>query len=193
MWSLMSWRTFKGPSTWGGWGQPLIFSHFANSQRDVIRGGVLFVSPDMTFWPWLQNAQNLLAGDQVPLRNSELRCAWNYHHPKHRGRVLSSEFRHTRAYTNRDTKQFPGLKLQHAAIPGIEFKEFSTLSQWTIQEKSSRLLSSCQVHITIESQVSPAQLQIPSYSQLQACNRIVGTMMHPEVTLGGTRAELASI
>ena len=57
------WARAVQPCAWGWAEGPLITLHMANSQRQVMRGDVFFIFPDMILAQH-PNAQNPLAGDQ---------------------------------------------------------------------------------------------------------------------------------
>lgn len=153
----------------------LIVSDMADSQRQVIGSDTFFIFPNMTFWPWHPCAQNPLAGDEMPLRNSEFRHIWKYYHPEPQKKNISSEFRHIRACANRNIKEvFWGLTLvsSHTRDRAQEVRNTLIVKS---ADKELKATVQCQVHVTTEGPVAPAESQFPRCCQFQDCYRIVGT------------------
>lgn len=123
VWNLVSWRTFKGPSsTWDRWRQSSLICD--NGQKDLWYSQTWLTPRDK----WLKGTFSLFSltwhlGLSTQLHISTqlhkilwlvTRCLWEIQNSgmhdiatilSHRKRALGSEFRHPRVGSNKDTKQ----------------------------------------------------------------------------------------
>lgn len=111
----------------------------------------------------------------------------------HRKRTLSSEFRHTRLWAKRDTKQVSSD--QTLAPPHSRLRVQGIKNTLTVDNAKSLRPPSGVRFMSPQKGVKPAQLQFPRCCQFQACDRSVATndvQVGVGATPAGTRAELAT-
>lgn len=93
----------------------------------------------------------------------------------HSKRTLSSEFRHSRVCANRNIEL---VSWGHTLVSSqTRDRVQGVTNTLTVKNAGKELKATvqCQVHVTTERPVRPAQLQFPRCCQLQDCDRVVGT------------------